>query len=194
MMRRGLISAPTAMLLALLATGSACGQAEESKQSQEEGTKDPAPDPANKSANKPAMDRFDDWVLVCNESENKAKPSCSLVQTLVEQKSRSIVFRLRVGYDDKGNLVLIVRSPTNVALQKGFEFSPDGTKIYRLPFQTCAPQGCRAAVIVQDALLQEMKQADKGTVAVYALNGQAVRARISFLGFTKGLAELDKRH
>jgi len=73
-------------------------------------------------------------------------------------------------------------------------FSPDGTKIYRLSFQTCSAQGCRAAVIVQDALLQEMKQADKGTVAVYAANGQAVRAGISFLGFTKGLAELDKRH
>lgn len=117
------------MLLALLATGSACGQADE--QSQGEKPKESAPAPADKNAKDSVAGRFDDWVLVCSESGNKKGP-CSLVQTLVEQKSGGIVFRLRVGYGAKGNLLLVVRSPTNVTLQKGFEFSPDGTKVYRL--------------------------------------------------------------
>jgi hypothetical protein len=43
-------------------------------------------------------------------------------------------------------------------------------------FQTCVPQGCSAVLLVGDDLKQDLQKSDKGTITVYAPNGQAVQA------------------
>jgi invasion protein IalB len=137
---------------------------------------------------------FGQWALVCGEPSAKdSKPDCTLVQALVEKDTQKLVFRVSVGYGPKGNLVLRIDGPTGVALQKGLEFSPDAVKTYRLPFQTCVPQGCTAMLLVENDLKQDLQKAAKGTVTVYALNGQAVKAPTELTGFADGLAALDKR-
>jgi len=137
---------------------------------------------------------FGQWALVCGEARSKeAKEPCSLVQALVEKETQKLVFRVSVGYGPKGNLVLRIDGPTGVALQKGLEFSPDAVKIYRLPFQTCVPQGCSAMLVVADDLKQDLQKFEKGTITVYALNGQAVAAATQLTGFADGLAALEKR-
>lgn len=137
---------------------------------------------------------FGQWALVCSEPQSKdEKTACSLVQALVEKDTQKLVFRVSVGYGPKGNLVLRIDGPTGVALQKGLEFSPDAVKIYRLPFQTCVPQGCSAVLVVADDLKQDLQKSQKGTITVYALNGQALQAPTELAGFADGLAALEKR-
>jgi invasion protein IalB len=137
---------------------------------------------------------FGQWALVCGEVKDEAgKEPCSLVQALVEHESQKLVFRLTVAYGPKGNLVLRIDSPNGVALQKGLEFSPDAVKIYRMPFQTCLAQGCSALLVMENDLKQDLQKAQKGTITVYALNGQAVQAVTELTGFSDGLAALDKR-
>jgi invasion protein IalB len=137
---------------------------------------------------------FGQWALVCGEPSAKdSKPDCTLVQALVEKETQKLVFRVSVGYGPKGNLVLRIDGPTGVALQKGLEFSPDEVKTYRLPFQTCVPQGCTAMLMVENDLKQDLQKAAKGTITVYALNGQAVKAPTELAGFGDGLSALDKR-
>ena len=137
---------------------------------------------------------FGQWALVCAEAQTKdEKPPCSLVQALVQKETQKLVFRLSVGYGPKGALVLRIDGPTGVALQKGLEFSPDAVKIYRLPFQTCMPQGCSAVLAVADDLKRDLQTSEKGTITVYALNGQAVQAATQLAGFADGLTALDKR-
>jgi invasion protein IalB len=136
---------------------------------------------------------FGQWAFVCNEPKTKEeKQTCSLVQALVERDSQKLVFRLTVGYGPKGNLALWIDGPTGVALQSGLEFSPDAVKVYRMPFQTCLPQGCSAVVVIADDLKQDLEKAKKGTITVYALGGQAVRAFAELSGFADGLAALNK--
>lgn len=148
----------------------------------------PKPPPAKIAGN------FGQWALVCGEAKTKDdKPACSLVQALVEKETQKLVFRVSVGYGPKGALVLRIDGPTGVALQKGLEFSPDAVKIYRLPFQTCVPQGCSAVLVVADDLKQDLQKSEKGTITVYALNGQAVQALTQLAGFADGLAALEKR-
>jgi invasion protein IalB len=138
--------------------------------------------------------QFGQWGLVCSQPKTKEeKPTCSLVQALVERQSKKLVFRVAVGYGPKGNLVLRIDSPTGVALQKGLEFSPGEVKVYRMPFQTCIPRGCSAVLVMEDDLKQDLQKAEKGTITVYALSGQAVRALAELKGFGDGLAALDKR-
>ena len=137
---------------------------------------------------------FGQWALVCGEVKDETgKEPCSLVQALIEHDSQKLVFRVTVAYGPKGKLVLRIDSPTGVALQKGLEFSPDAVKIYRMPFQTCLAQGCSALLVMADDLKQDLQKSQKGTITVYALNGQAVQAVTELTGFTDGLAALDKR-
>ena len=137
---------------------------------------------------------FGQWALVCGEVKDEAgKEPCSLVQALIEHDTQKLVFRLTVAYGPKGNLVLRIDSPNGVALQKGLEFSPDAVKVYRMPFQTCLAQGCSALLVMADDLKQDLQKSPKGTITVYALNGQAVQAVTELTGFADGLAALDKR-
>lgn len=136
---------------------------------------------------------YGEWVLVCaNEKDDQGKIPCSLVQALVEQKSQKPVFRVIFTHGPKGNLVLQIDGPVGVALQRGLEFSPDTKKVYRLPFQTCIPRGCRAVMVVEDDLKGELQASKKGTLTVYALNGQAVRTATDLTGLADGLAALNQ--
>jgi invasion protein IalB len=156
-----------------------------------------APKDAKAAADKPAAKvagTFGQWTLVCGEANGKTDtPLCSLVQTLIEKESKQLVFRVALAYGPKGNLVLRIDGPTGVALQKGLEFSPDAVKIYRLPFQTCLPRGCTAVLLVEDDLKQDLQKSPNGTITVFALDGQAVRAVANLTGLVEGLAALDKR-
>lgn len=153
--------------------------------------------PANPGAKKPdakVVGSFGNWTLLCGkEGEEENVPErCSLVLPLIEKESQKLVFRVIVTYGPKGKLVLRVDGPTGVALQRGVEFSPDAKKIYRMPFQTCLPMGCKALLLISDDLKKELAASKQGAITVYALNGKAVQTVTEFSGFGKGLAALDK--
>jgi invasion protein IalB len=200
--------APVMLSAALLCAGEAVAQ-------QEGGKKPPGgtvpkaqtPAPTNPEAGKKAtgagepqaqpvsvVGTFGQWMLVCaNIKDSAGEKPCSLAQALVERESQKLVFRVIFTYGPQGNLVLQVDGPTGIALQRGLEFSPDAKKIYRLPFQTCVPRGCRAVLMVENALKEELKTSKKGTISVYALNGRAVQTVTDFAGLNDGLAALGKR-
>ena len=48
-------------------------------------------------------------------------------------------------------------------------------------------------LVVADDLKQDLQKSEKGTITVYALNGQAVQAPTQRAGGADGLAALDKR-
>jgi invasion protein IalB len=192
-------------LTGLLAAGGALAQAGGQGAPGTAVPKAAAPPPAGKAAAKAPGEqpkaapplkvtgRFGQWALVCTEPEAKdQKPSCSLTQSLIERETSKLVFRVTVAYGPKGNLVLRIDGPTGVALQKGLEFSPDAVKTYRMPYQTCLPRGCSAVLVIADDLKQDLQKAQTGTITVYALSGQAVRAPTDLAGFADGLAALDK--
>ena len=136
---------------------------------------------------------YGQWALLCGEPKTEdKKPRCSLVQALVEKSSNRLVFRLVVTYGPKGKLILKIGAPTGIALQKGLELATGEAKLYRMPFHTCVPKGCSALLIVEDDLKQDLLEAEKGTLTVYALDGQAVRALAELKGFAEGLLALDK--
>ena len=177
-----------AVLLSLGAIGGALAQSNHSRE--------PKPAPPKTGAAKPSakvQGSFGRWTLLCGkEGKNKkVKERCSLVLPLVEKNTQKLVFRVIVTYGPKGNLVLRVDGPTGVALQRGVEFSPDTKKIYRMPFQTCLPIGCKALLLVSDDLRKELVESSKGAITVYALNGKAVQTIANVSGFAKGLAALD---
>jgi len=172
----------------LLAAGTAFAQSGGSS-----AAKKVAPPPDTPAPKAKVVGSFGNWTLLCGMEEEKAQERCSLVLPLVEKETQKLVFRVILTYGPKNNLVLRVDGPTGVALQRGVEFSPDTRKIYRMPFQTCLPMGCKALLIVQDDMRKELSASKQGSIAVYALNGKAVKTVTALDGFAAGLAALDKR-
>ena len=152
----------------------------------------PPADAANKPPPAKVAGSFGNWTLLCGKEAQDEKERCSLVLPLVEKETQKLVFRIIVTYGPQGNLVLRVDGPTGVALQRGVEFSPDTKKVYRMPFQTCLPMGCKALLLVPDDLKKELAASERGAITVYALNGKAVQTVTAFSGFDKGMAALDK--
>ena len=150
----------------------------------------PAPDKPAPTAK--VAGSFGNWTLLCGKEGEDTTERCSLVLPLVEKESQKLVFRVIVTYGPQGNLVLRVDGPTGVALQRGVEFSPDTKKIYRMPFQTCLPMGCKALLLVPEDLRNELAASEQGAITVYALNGKAVRTITALDGFAAGMAALDK--
>lgn len=139
---------------------------------------------------------FGNWTLLCGkEGEDKnAEERCSLVLPLIEKSSQKLVFRVILTYGPQGKLILRVDGPTGVALQRGVEFSPDTRKIYRMPFQTCLPMGCKALLIVEDDMRKELAASKQGSITVFALNGKGVKTLAELDGFAAGMKALDKHY
>jgi invasion protein IalB len=156
--------------------------------------KAPAPSAKTKPEAK-VVGSYGNWTLLCGKEgdANDAKERCSLVLPLIEKESQKLVFRVIVTYGPQDRLVLRVDGPTGIALQRGIEFSPDTQKIYRMPFQTCLPMGCKALLLIQDDLRSEMLASKQGSITVFALNGQAVKAVAALDGFADGMKALNKQ-
>jgi invasion protein IalB len=187
-----------ALLIGALATGGALAQNSGNSSAAKKKAPAAAPNWAQPSetANKPPPAKvagsFGSWTLLCGKEAQDEKERCSLVMPLIEKETQKLVFRVILTYGPKGNLVLRVDGPTGVALQRGVEFSPDTKKIYRMPFQTCLPMGCKALLLVPDELKKELAASEQGAITVYALNGKAVQTVTAFSGFGKGMAALEK--
>jgi invasion protein IalB len=153
--------------------------------------KAPAPSAKTKPEAK-VVGSYGNWTLLCGK-EGDAKERCSLVLPLIEKESQKLVFRVIVTYGPQDRLVLRVDGPTGIALQRGIEFSPDTQKIYRMPFQTCLPMGCKALLLIQDDLRSEMLASKQGSITVFALNGQAVKTVAALDGFADGMKALNKQ-
>jgi invasion protein IalB len=136
---------------------------------------------------------FGNWMLLCGQEGDNKTERCSLVLPLVAKETQKLIFRVIVTYGPEGRLVLRVDGPTGIALQRGIEFSPDMRKIYRMPFQTCLPMGCKALILVEDDMRKEIANSKEGSITVYALNGKAVKTMTALDGFAAGMKALDKR-
>lgn len=180
-----------AAMLGLLIAGPGAAQSGSSSAVKQ----DPAPADTSKPQAKVAGS-FGNWTLLCGkESQDaNAEERCSLVMPLIEKESQKLVFRVILTYGPQGKLILRVDGPTGVALQRGVEFSPDTRKIYRMPFQTCLPMGCKALLVVQDDLRKELAASKQGSITVYALNGKGVKTVAQLDGFAAGMKALDKHH
>ena len=180
-----------AAMLGLLTAGLAAAQSGNSSAAKK------APPPPGKSEPQAKVaGSFGNWTLLCGKEgdDKNAEERCSLVLPLIEKESQKLVFRVILTYGPQGKLILRIDGPTGVALQRGVEFSPDTRKIYRMPFQTCLPMGCKALLIVQDDMRKELAASKQGSITVYALNGKGVKTVAELDGFAAGMKALDKHY
>lgn len=177
-----------AAVLGALAASPAAAQSSAAKKTA------PTPAPGKPAPQANVAGSFGNWTLLCGKEGEDTEERCSLVLPLAEKETQKLVFRVIVTYGPQDRLVLRVDGPTGVALQRGVEFSPDTRKIYRMPYQTCLPMGCKALLLVEDDMRKEIAKSKQGSITVFALNGKAVKTVTALDGFAAGMNALDKHH
>lgn len=152
--------------------------------------------------NKPSVPSFGDWGKACEKGrdDDKGKQSpeiCYIFQNVSNKNNDELVMQMRIGMaPQNGKPVLIVTLPLGVLLPPGTAFVVDGHEkaSLKLPFLTCAPEGCTTiGQVIDDKLLNAMKKARKATMRVALLNHQVLTLPVSLKGFTRAYIALNKK-
>jgi invasion protein IalB len=130
---------------------------------------------------------FGNWQVQCQETNAKA---CRAVLQVIRDKQ--VIMAWFVGTDGKGALQNVLQTPTGVMVSAGIDIKVGSAAARHANFLTCGPQGCTAAVPIDDAFIKDASAAPKTDVVLYAPNGQSVDFGIPTGGLDKAIAALKK--
>ncbi len=130
---------------------------------------------------------FGSWQVQCQEANAKA---CRAVLQVL--KDKQVIMAWLVGTDGKGVLQNVLQTPTGVMVSAGVDVKVGSSAARHANFLTCTPQGCTAAVPMDDAFIKDATAAQKTDVVLYAMNGQSIDFGIPTGGLDKAVAALKK--
>lgn len=142
---------------------------------------------------KPAADRFDDfgdWRFGCASVADGKPPVCSISQRLVDTDSKTPLLVWQILQDGNGGIVSLIRTPTDIAFDRGvlFVLTPGTQHVF--PYSACFTGGCIAKTNLAFDFRQALSVAKQIAIVVFSANGQAVRFAISTKGLAEGMSAL----
>ncbi|MFG1363956.1 invasion associated locus B family protein [Xanthobacter versatilis] len=188
------LGAGAAVILA--ATWLVAISAAEAQQQQQQRTAQPAAPAAPTGPVKTETQRFDSWILTCQElppaaGAKTAKKTCWATMRVTDAKTNRAVLVLKVGRDGKDVPTLAITTPTGVLVREGVDFTL-GQNVRRLAFQTCAQAECEASISYDQAFANDLSAAKEATVSFYLIDGRQVSVKVAIAGIDKVLAALKK--
>lgn len=127
---------------------------------------------------------YEDWEVRCPKS-GKHQNDCEMTQLVKNPDNGKPIMRVVMGYPPQINTAaMIFIVPLGTRLAPGMEFSVDGDKERRFPFQICLQQGCRADYPISDKLLKKMEKGHDADVTIVGPNGKKIQLKVSLAGFT----------
>jgi invasion protein IalB len=134
------------------------------------------------------LEQFGDWGKKC-EQDSEGREVCFIFQNATDKESGKAVLTVRIGYkpgDDR--LMILATVPLGTLLPPGTVLVLEGAEPVKMPFLTCAPNGCTTVgTPLPDEMVAAMKKGDKATMRVATFSKQVVALPVSLKGFTQGL-------
>ncbi|MCG5236750.1 invasion associated locus B family protein [Xanthobacter oligotrophicus] len=191
------LGAAAAVILA--ATWLVAMSAAEAQQQQQQRTAQPAAPAAPAAPTGPVKtetQRFDSWILTCQElppaaGAKTAKKTCWATMRVTDAKTNRAVLVLKVGRDGKDVPTLAITTPTGVIVREGVDITL-GQNVRRLAFQTCGQAECEASIAYDQAFANDLSAAKEATVGFYLADGRQVNVKVAIVGIDKVLAALKK--
>jgi invasion protein IalB len=190
----------TAALAALVATGPAVAQTEDT---QADGTSEDAFSMGETVSQEPQIgepylgEAFGDWSLRCVRTETGDDP-CQLYQLLQDQNGNNVaeisIFPLPEGQQAIAGATII--TPLETLLTQQLTISVDGAQGKRYPFTFCAQVGCIARIGFLAEEVETFRRGNAANIRIVpaAAPDQEVNLTVSLSGFTAGFnAVLEQR-
>ena len=134
---------------------------------------------------------FGDWQLRCETPAGAKTEQCAIVQNVAAEDRPSmtlLVIVLRTA-DGKSRLLRVV-APLGVLLPAGLGLKIDQADVGRAGFVRCLTTGCVAEVVLEDALVNQLKKGQTATFIVFQTPEEGVGIPVSLNGFETGFNSL----
>lgn len=132
-----------------------------------------------------------DWSLVCDTPPGARDEQCALVQSVIAEDQQNVGLTVIVLKTADGQKRIIrVLAPLGVLLPTRLGLKVDDTDIGRVEFVRCLSNGCIAEVIMDDELVEKMKNGDTAVFIVFKTPEQGIGIPVTLNGFAEGLEKL----
>ena len=131
------------------------------------------------------------WSIICDTPAGATSEQCALMQNVIAEDRPEVglsVVVLRTA-DNKAE-ILRVLAPLGVLLPNGLGLNVDGKDIGRAYFVRCFQDGCYAEVILEQPLLDTLKNGDDATFIVFQTPEEGIGIPVSLEGFGEGFDAL----
>lgn len=135
--------------------------------------------------------KFGDWQLRCETPPGAAHEQCALLQSVAAEDKPNInlvVIILKTA--DGKNRLLRVIAPLGILLPSGLGLKVDDTDIGRAGFVRCLPSGCVAEVVMEEKLIDQLKNGQNATFIIFQTPEEGVGIPLALAGFKDGFEAL----
>ena len=135
--------------------------------------------------------KYGDWELRCETPAGAAKEQCALLQSLAADDRPNVnlmVITLRTA--DKKSRLLRINAPLGILLPNGLGLQIDQTDVGRAGFVRCLPTGCVAEVIMDDKLVDQLRNGKTATFIIYQTPEEGIGIPMTLAGFGQGFDAL----
>ncbi len=139
----------------------------------------------------PVRTKFDAWELRCETPAGETAEQCAITQTVKAEDAANVNLGVMIAKPkDAKNGVLRVIAPMSVFLLNGVSLKVDQTDIGRAAFFRCAPSGCLADMMIDDKLIEQLKNGKIATLVIYLTPYEGIRHLFMLKGFKEAYEKL----
>jgi invasion protein IalB len=139
----------------------------------------------------PVRSTHGDWQIRCDTPAGAQTEQCVLMQFVTAEDRDNVgltVIILKTA--DKKARIMRILAPLGVLLPSGLGLKIDNTDMGRAGFVRCLPNGCVAEVILEDKLLDSLRNGKTATFVIFQTPEEGIGIPISLNGFGPGFDNL----
>ena len=132
-----------------------------------------------------------DWQIRCETPPGAQGEQCGLMQSVTAEDRPNVglsVIVLKTA-DQKARVMRVV-APLGVMLPSGLGLKIDNQDVGRAGFVKCLPNGCIAEVVMDDNLINQMRNGHTSTFIIFQTPEEGIGFPMSLKGFGEGFDKL----
>lgn len=135
--------------------------------------------------------KFGDWEMRCETPPGAQKEQCALIQSVAaeDRPNVNLVVIVLKTADGKSRLLRVV-APLGVLLPSGLGLKVDQTDVGRAGFVRCLPTGCIAEVMMEDKLIDQLRNGTTATFIIFQTPEEGIGIPLTLAGFKDGFEKL----
>ena len=155
----------------------------------------PAQPPAQQAEDEKGQ-RFDDWLVRCEQPPQGGAERCFMAQNILRQNDegkRTPLLSVIIGHGEaEGQPITVMQFtvPLGLYLPSGIGLQVDQSQPVRIAIEVCSQQACIARYRLDDSVRAAMQKGQAAKVQLTAANRQTIDVPVSLKGFTKAYAAL----
>jgi invasion protein IalB len=132
-----------------------------------------------------------DWETRCETPPGAAREQCALIQSVAAEDRPNITLIVIVlkTADGKSRLLRVI-APLGVLIPSGLGLKIDQADVGRAGFERCLPNGCIAEVVMEDKLVDQMKNGQAATFIIFQTPEEGIGIPLALAGFKDAIEQL----